>query len=180
MVLLDVEGTTTPISFVKARGGANVGARAAVGPRPGLGVCMCVLKHSPPVERSPTFRWGVVKVWERRSNFRDCGVGELGLSAEEKLFPYAATAVDSWIQTANLADVAKEFEKQCKEDFCPAKCGRQNVSNHWCTRKPDAKGRSCFKGKQIELEVFVRNYFLSFTDTARDKRESFPEWCEDS
>ncbi|CAK9093839.1 Probable bifunctional methylthioribulose-1-phosphate dehydratase/enolase-phosphatase E1 [Includes: Methylthioribulose-1-phosphate dehydratase (MTRu-1-P dehydratase) [Durusdinium trenchii] len=126
VVLLDVEGTTTPISFVKARGGANVGARAAV--------------------------------WERRSNFRDCGVGELGLSAEEKLFPYAATAVDSWIQTANLADVAKEFEKQCKEDFCPAKCGRQNEEVLRLTKEWIAKDRKVPALKDLQGKLWKAGY----------------------
>eukprot|EP00434_Breviolum_minutum_P010601 symbB.v1.2.009351.t1/scaffold561.1/size520142/19 len=56
VVLLDIEGTTTPISFVK-----------------------------------------------------------------DKLFPYAASAVTSWVETAgdDLIEVAKDYEKQCQQDKVP-------------------------------------------------------------
>ena len=36
---------------------------------------------------------------------------------QDKLFPYAASAVTSWVETAGdeLAEVARDYEKQCKE-----------------------------------------------------------------
>ena len=71
VVLLDIEGTTTPISFVKE--------------------ITRVLGHG----EGP---------WESQKS-------------QDRLFPYAASAVASWVETAGaeLEEVAKEYEKQCKE-----------------------------------------------------------------
>ncbi|CAK9093911.1 Probable bifunctional methylthioribulose-1-phosphate dehydratase/enolase-phosphatase E1 [Includes: Methylthioribulose-1-phosphate dehydratase (MTRu-1-P dehydratase) [Durusdinium trenchii] len=91
VVLLDVEGTTTPISFVK-----------------------------------------------------------------EKLFPYAATAVDSWIQTANLADVAKEFEKQCKEDQVPFIWSKEEVLR--LTKEWIAKDRKVPALKDLQGKLWKAGY----------------------
>ena len=36
--------------------------------------------------------------------------------SQDRLFPYAASAVASWVETAaELEEVAKDYEKQCKE-----------------------------------------------------------------
>jgi len=41
--------------------------------------------------------------------------GSTNRGAQDKLFPYAASAVASWVETAELAEVARDYEKQCKE-----------------------------------------------------------------
>lgn len=41
--------------------------------------------------------------------------GSTTRGAQDKLFPYAASAVASWVETAELAEVARDYEKQCKE-----------------------------------------------------------------
>lgn len=95
VVLLDIEGTTTPISFVK-----------------------------------------------------------------DKLFPYAASAVTSWVETAGdeLAEVARDYEKQCKEDQVPFNAAAPKEEVLRLTKEWIAKDRKVPALKDLQGKLWKHGY----------------------